>query len=413
MISIKNIHPRILEANQYLLVDPFINLSFYGEFNLNINFSELTSIPTCGVNVGVNGFNFYYNSDFVESLTPKELNFVILHEDFHLLFNHQERTILNNYDHKLANVAQDMIINHILMEDIGENTIEIPKDKDGKNMALFIPEEYTGELLFEELYEWLLDKKENYNKDLAGYGLYSKPINDKKIECHNVESILSNLDKTEGCYLDNHIGDEVSSEMREAMVDEIVDKIISRGYDTKGITRTLGKLTRKKKDYLSYIKKNIATELFGNQKSKTITRPNRRGIQGLKGSKKYNKRINVILDTSGSMRGLIEKVLSYIYKQDVIMNLIQVDTKVHSVIEIKNNKDLDKIDIKGLGGTILQPAVDIISERYNNFNTLILTDGYTDTLNFADIKGRVLVITTGTEIPYLNTKKIKQIKIQK
>jgi hypothetical protein len=68
------------------------------------------------------------------------------------------------YDHKMANIAQDMIINHIIWEDINHNFVEIPKDKNGKNMALFVPKEYTGKLIFEELYEWLKEEKEKWQK---------------------------------------------------------------------------------------------------------------------------------------------------------------------------------------------------------------------------------------------------------
>ena len=53
--------------------------------------------------------------------------------------------------------------------------------------------------------------------------------------------------------------------------------------------------------------------------------------------------------------------------------------------------------IKGMGGTVLQPAIDYISEienRLSTFNNLVLTDGYTDTLNFTNIKGKSLILTT-------------------
>jgi hypothetical protein len=52
-----------------------------------------------------------------------------------LLFNHPQRTVTGQYDHKLSNIVQDMIINHVIWEDISHTFIEIPKS-DGKNMAL-------------------------------------------------------------------------------------------------------------------------------------------------------------------------------------------------------------------------------------------------------------------------------------
>ena len=59
----------------------------------------------------------------------------------------QVQTITGQYDHKLSNIVQDMIINHIIWEDISHNFVEIPKSPDGKNMALFVPKEYEGKVV--------------------------------------------------------------------------------------------------------------------------------------------------------------------------------------------------------------------------------------------------------------------------
>jgi predicted metal-dependent peptidase len=133
---IKNIHEKLLAGIQAMLIDTKINMPFYGEFNLHVNFHENDSIGTCGVNVGTKGMNFFYSPSFLENMSQKEVNFITLHEDFHLLFNHPKRTITGQYDHKMSNIAQDMIINHVIWEDISHSFVEIPKSKDGKNMAL-------------------------------------------------------------------------------------------------------------------------------------------------------------------------------------------------------------------------------------------------------------------------------------
>jgi predicted metal-dependent peptidase len=71
--------------------------------------------------------------------------------------------------------------------------------------------------------------------------------------------------------------------------------------------------------------------------------------------------------------------------------------------------------IKGLGGTSLNPAIEFIKndKKLNKFNTLILTDGYTDTLNFDGIFGNVLIISNNIKCPIKNdNNKIKQIVIK-
>src|ERR1035437_2369987 len=161
---VKDIHEKLLSCIQSMLIDLKINLLYYGEFSLFINFHEQESVGTCGVNVSSRGMNFYYNPKFLDKLSQKEVNFIDLHENFHLLFNHPRRTVTGQYNPKLANIAQDMIINHIIWEDINHDFVEIPKDDKGKNMALFVPKEYTGKLIFEELYEWIKDKKDEHDK---------------------------------------------------------------------------------------------------------------------------------------------------------------------------------------------------------------------------------------------------------
>jgi len=463
-MNIKNIHEKLMESIQQMLIDTKVNLPYYGNFNLFVNFNERKDIDTCAVNMTAKGMNFFYNSDFLNRLSQKEVNFITLHEDFHLLWNHPKRTITGQYDHKLSNIAQDMIINHIIWEDIPHRYVEIPKDAEGKNMALFIPKEYTGKLIFEEVYEWLRDEKEKRDKqkkenqcqscngtgqkqdgqdnqdgdgksqdgdnpcddcDGSGqkdgdqgsggsYGPYGKDPRNQggTLDTWSLDQILDNLDKNQGQYLDQHLGDEVPEEMREAMVKDAMERLSARGLSGGNIEQTLDKLRKQRKDYLKYIKRTLSNVMFGTTKTKTITRPNRRGILGVKGNKKIKNKINCILDTSGSMGGTFERVLSYIYRNDIEVNLIEADTEVKWVENIKSKKKLESIKIAGLGGTCLQPAINYVSDNFNQFNTLVITDGYCDTLDISKLTGNVLIISIGVDVPIGKSNgKLKQIKV--
>lgn len=459
-MNIKNIHEKLMESIQQMLIDTKVNLPYYGNFNLFVNFNERKDIDTCAVNMTAKGMNFFYNSDFLNRLTQKEVNFITLHEDFHLLWNHPKRTITGQYDHKLANIAQDMIINHIIWEDIPHRYVEIPKDADGKNMALFVPKEYTGKLIFEEIYEWLRDEKEKRDKqkkqnqcqscngsgekqnqngqgdqdggngekcdDCDGtgqkggngnsdkYGPFGKDPRNQNgtLDTWSLDQILDNLDKNQGQYLDQHLGDEVPEEMRESLVKDAMDRLAARGLSGGNIEQTLSKLRKQRKDYLKYIKRTLSNVMFGTTKTRTITRPNRRGITGVKGNKKIKNKINCILDTSGSMGGTFERVLSYIYRNDIEVNLIEADTEVKWVENIKSKKKLESIKIAGLGGTMLMPAVKYVEENFNQYNTLIITDGYCDSLDISRLQGNVLMITIGVDVPISKSNgKLKQIKV--
>ena len=509
---IKNIHEKLLNGIQTMLIDTKVNLPYYGEFNLHVNFHEQDSIGTCAINVTSKGMNFYYSPKFLENMSQKEVNFITLHEDFHLLFNHPRRTITGQYDHKMSNIAQDMIINHIIWEDISHSFVEIPKSADGKNMALFVPKDYTGKLIFEELYEWLKDEKEKYDKekkdgkckndkcqscngsgkkddkgqgqkqeqqgggqgqdkqegqgqqpgegqgqgeqegegqgdggqqpgegqgsgegqepcpDCGGngnqdgkdgkgkpsYGPYGKnPGKDgDAIDTWSKEQIFDDMENNNGEYLDKHIGDDVPEEMRDAMVKDVMERLAARGLAAGNVEQTLAKLQKKRKDYLKEIKRAVSNMIFGTVKQKTIVKPNRRQIAGLKGTRKVKTKINCILDTSGSMGGTFERVLSYIYRNDIEVNLIEADTEVKWVENIKKKRQLETMVIKGLGGTMLQPAINLVADQFNEFNTVVLTDGYCDSLDLSKIKVKVLMITIGVKVPISRSNgKVKQIVV--
>lgn len=477
---IKNIHEKLLNGIQTMLIDTKINLPYYGEFNLHVSFHEQDTIGTCAVNVTSKGMNFFYSPKFLADLSQKEVNFITLHEDFHLLFNHPRRTVTGQYDHKLSNIAQDMIINHIIWEDIPHAFVEIPKSADGKNMALFVPKEYTGKLIFEELYEWLKDEKEKWQKenkkssecqscngtgkksdsgkpqsgdgdqksesgeksesesgksesdcpdcdgtgkgknDSTGkpsYGPYGKnPSKDSdSLDTWSKEKIFEDMENGTGEYLDKHISDDVPEDMRDAMVKDVMERLAARGLSAGNVEQTLNKLRKKRKDYLKEIKRAVSNVIFGTIKERTIVKPNRKQISGLKGNRKVKTKINVGLDTSGSMggQGTFERVLSYVYRNDIEINFMESDTQVNWVQNIKSKRQLESIPIKGLGGTCLQPMIDYIVEHHNDCNSVLLSDGYTDTLDFSKVKGKVLIISVGVKCPISRSNgKVKQIVIE-
>lgn len=521
MIQIKNSHEKITDTVNKMLIDTKYSLPYYGNFNLIIAFHENQNMPTAGVNMTVTGMNFYYNPKFIDRLSQKEVNFLVIHEDFHLLWDHPRRTISGQYEHSLANIVQDMIINHIIWQDISHNFVEIPKNEEGKNMALFVPKEYTGKLIFEVLYTWVRDKRDEHRKkkeqeqkckpdckscsgtgkqqpqqkgqqeqgqgdkqesqdggkgqqdgqdgkdpqegdgsgqgqpqdqqgngnpqdgqgdgsgeeqdcpDCNGsgkepgqgkgqgkgsgsYGPYGQdPSNSGgSIDTYSLDEIFDNMDENNGEYLDSHITDEIPEEMREGIIKDTIERLSARGFVAGNIEETLGKLRKKKKDHLRYIKRCISNQIFGTKKEKTISRPHRRGIMGMKGARKIKNRINIILDVSGSMNGLIERVLDYVFKNDVEVTLIEADTQVNFTKHLKSTKGLDKVPIKGMGGTVLQPAVDYVEENLNKYATLILTDGYCDSLDLSALNHHVLIVSAGVEVPITRSNgKTKQIHV--
>jgi predicted metal-dependent peptidase len=112
------------------------------------------------------------------------------------------------------------------------------------------------------------------------------------------------------------------------------------------------------------------------------------------------------------MGGTFERCLSYIYRNDIEVNLIEADTEVKWIENIKSKKKLESVKIAGLGGTCLQPAINYVENHFNSFNTLIITDGYCDTLDISKLSGNVLMITIGVDVPIAKSNgRVKQIKV--
>lgn len=528
LIEGEEIHKKLSDAIIEMITS--FNLPYYGEFCQFINFWR-AKIGTCGVNVTEKGMNFYWDPEWMAKRDRKETIFTIVHEVMHLLFEHIKRGV--GYDKKIANYAQDMIINSIIHGDLMINEglshmISIPKDELGNNSVVFLPKEYTGSPIFEEVYAWLMKQYtqwQNENSDRieqmkqsihvdkngkatfgqncpqcgkdmnqkpqggqglpnyqgdgkqpeqgqgggndpgqqpgdqqgsGGGGQNQQPQDDSKcphcgadkpqakpnpkkskgsgygpngksgetgqndVDCYPLDQHFENIEFNKGQSFDVHFDDDVPEEVRKQWVEATMEKLRSRGLETGDIEKVLNKLRKSEKDYLKEIKRTMSNDIFGNKKMKSITKPNRRGIWGLKGHRKYKTKINCLLDTSGSMGGDFERVLAYIFQNDIEINLIQCDTEVKNFISIKNKRELERMPIAGLGGTTLTPGLQYIAgdKELNKYATVVLTDGYTDTLNFTGLKNNVLIISIGTQCPTVpgsnsHSIKIKQILIDK
>ncbi len=374
-------------------------LEFFGQLGLLTNIKELNAIPTMGVWISASGFNLGYNKRFLDKLTKEELKFVLIHEFMHLISKHYERTKQFNLEHKLANVAQDMIINTEILEQYKKTMVKMP-DK-----GLLMTEDYDDLRISELVYEYLKSDKFKENNPEMAKGVEQIVSNEQMdVSGLSEEELDALLDKLMGqgqfdVHLENETSDEIASEISKG----VVDSLRTRGLLPKDVENYLERIKPRKKDYLSKIKKAV-NGLSGSSKNDTYKRINRRSIPGKKGFVREGVGINVLLDVSGSMDGLIEYVLGYCFQNNLLLNVIQVDARVQSVEQFKSKKELSKIKIKGYGGTELQPGVDFVAANPSlcKLNTLILTDGYCDSLNFEHLHGKQIIISAGVAVNYVN-----------
>ena len=415
---------------------------FYQELMSKLHIHKSERVPTMGVNFTTSGMNLYYNEEFVNSLPRKEFNFIIIHELDHLLFKHLQRQKFQN--HEVTNWIHDMIINSCIYTDVMKRVNELYKDEiaiptsnmiqkgkvmeilpndERRNIGLFVPKEYEGELISEDLYDWLMRMADKYarNDNTTADGLPAintisteygvNGINGE--ECQSLKDILEALNNNESIpEIDYHMGDDVSPDFRDQIIQESIDGARMRGTLTGDTESILQKLRPAKKNPIKSIMKTLSN-MVGNKKTPSWMKPSRKNPFS-KGNKKYKTELVAVLDTSGSMTGSFEKVLANIFYNEITINLIMDDTEIKSVIKVKNKKELQKLKIKGGGGTCLQPALDYIkgNKVLNSMPVLVMTDGYTDTLNFDGIKKKAMVITCGEECPITGGKQVKQYKVE-
>ena len=369
---------------------------YFSEMLLYVNFVESEKAKTAFATIIEDGPIIGYNPEFMESLSIPEIKFVLIHEMMHLLYCHINRG--KNLDQNVFNVATDATINN-------EITCYFHSFTQQPEKSVMLDKKYNDILQSEAYYLWLLEN----HPELQSPSFKFDDVSFDNHDADNMQNIpAEDLEKANI----KNIG-TISGEFAKSIMEEITDSLRNRGFETSNITEMLDKLKKTKRNYLKEIKAEMCALLAGTHKQGTYMRPSRKQIWGLKGFKRYNNEINVILDVSGSMSGLFEEALGTIFKRNIVCNLIQCDTEVKDAIKIKSDKDIKNIKITGLGGTTLQPGIEYVKSHKElcHLPILLLTDGYCDSLNFTNVKGKSLILTTN-EKPDIIGGNVKIIKIE-
>ncbi|UKP01247.1 vWA domain-containing protein [Nostoc sp. UHCC 0870] len=125
----------------------------------------------------------------------------------------------------------------------------------------------------------------------------------------------------------------------------------------------------------------------------------------------------VVLDTSGSMeRELLGKALgaisSYSISHDVsFVRVVFCDAFAYDQGYITPESLADRVQVKGRGGTVLQPGIDLL-ERAEDFPKngplLIITDGYCDRVHIR--REHAFLIPVGRHLPFIPKGQVLRIK---
>ena len=137
---------------------------FFAALSRRIDKIASTAVPTAGVRVNPDSgqFEMLYNPDFMGSLSEKHLQGILMHEFYHLIFEHVTGRKPADGLKRIDNIAMDLSINCHISDYLPSEANPGPVIGDGEPMKACIP----GENMFKDLppfktYEWYLEALKN------------------------------------------------------------------------------------------------------------------------------------------------------------------------------------------------------------------------------------------------------------
>lgn len=164
-----------------------LNHGFYGLLLMNV---KLLVDENCDT-AFTDGNSITFGSSFLDQISDKEIDFILMHEILHIALRHCSRQ--EKRDNNLFNIACDIVVNSNILKSNNMNIESITLNKFGESMHL-APNNKEGYLYTaEEVYEMLI-KNSNVSNQLS-YGLtfddHSKWGNDNYEEKEWLQKVLN------------------------------------------------------------------------------------------------------------------------------------------------------------------------------------------------------------------------------
>jgi predicted metal-dependent peptidase len=326
------------------------------------------------------GRHFYYNTEFIDSLTPRETEFLFGHEVLHCVFDHFQLRA-GTRDAQIWNIAADYAVNQILVDNrIGD----MPKDDKGKDKG-FQDDKYR-DVASEEIYDELYKKaKKNGRSMLDKLGkLLDEHIDWDKDSQGNIEGKGK---QSKGGGAPKYAKEElkkIKDEMKEAMISAA--QSTGAGNLPGAIQRMIQELTEPKMNWREIIQQQIVSTMKSDY---TFMKPSRRSwhmdaiLPGMINSDKID--ICLALDASGSIseemcreflsevRGIMDQ-----YK-DFRIHLWTFDTAVFNpqIFTPDNADELEDYVLGSGGGTDFDCNWEYMkAEGIEPKKFIMFTDGY-------------------------------------
>lgn len=269
-----------------------IKAPFFG--NLATRLEIVNADEWCGT-AATDGRKFYYNSEFIKTLPPKQLEFLIGHEVLHCVYDHMGRR--GDRDPRLWNIADDYCVNQDLCDQrIGE---KIP-------IGLF-DEKYRG-MSAEEVYDDLYKNAEKINVDDLIKQLVDEHLDGVEDEDEGQSGDGKDEDdkgdgKNKGPAKPK-LSEEEKKEIRDEMKNAVLTAAQSAGSENlpSGVRKMIKDLTTPQLNWNELLQQQLLSTIKADY---TFARPSRRGwhMDAILPGNDLEQKIDIALciDTSGSM----------------------------------------------------------------------------------------------------------------
>ena len=244
---------------------------------------------------GTDGRHFYYNTKFIDSLTPKEAEFLFGHEVLHNVFEHM-LIRMGDRNPMLWNIAADYAVNQILVE---QKIGDMPTGKKGENKG-FQDDKYkdwNAERIYDELFKTAKKNGKNFLKKLGklidehiDWGKGNNPEKNKKNEKGKGKQPVYTKEELK----------KIRDEIKEAMISAA--QSTGAGNLPGAIRRLVSELTEPKMDWREIIQQQILSTIKADY---TWMRPSRKAwhTTAILPGQKNDVMIDICLaiDASGSI----------------------------------------------------------------------------------------------------------------
>jgi predicted metal-dependent peptidase len=316
------------------------------------------------------GRNLYFNTQFFNAMSNKEIEFVIAHEILHCVYDHLGRR--EDRDHVLYNIAADYIVNNLLVRDrIGNKPklVEIYQD--------FKYEKWTSEEVYDDLFKQAQKNGKDF-LDQLGEMLdehidWGASDDDQNGEGNGGRPRYSKAEL-----------DQIKDEVKEAMIQAV--QSAGAGNVPGEIQRMIKELTEPKMNWRELLRQQIQSTIRNDY---TFARPSRKGwhIGAVLPGMNFDETIDIAIsiDMSGSIgddqaqvflsevQGIMDQYKDYKIK------LWCFDTKVYNEQDFSadGGDDLMSYEIMGGGGTDFDANWKYMKEHDIQPKKFIMfTDGY-------------------------------------